>query len=238
MRRARSARRFKASASAVPAPPKPPGTASWLSSAFCSAARCAAASSARRDFAAQRLQGRHAFARHRGGLRGGRRQGGSHRARQPNPSALRAGVGSRRGRRRTPHRAVLDQPQPVGDQLDQMPIMADKHHGAGIVGERGDQASRVSMSRWLVGSSRISNAGASWVTSARLSRARSPPDSEDPVQTPCPGRSRNSRAGCGPPRPLSVRQQRCEMIVGGFVGSQLVDLVLGKEPGNSASTAG
>src|SRR5439155_15618279 len=36
-------------------------------------------------------------------------------------------------------RAALDQPQPVGDQLDKVPVVADQHDRAGIFFERGDK---------------------------------------------------------------------------------------------------
>ena len=38
-----------------------------------------------------------------------------------------------------PHRAVLDQPQPVGDQLDQVRVVADEDHRAAVLGQRLDQ---------------------------------------------------------------------------------------------------
>ena len=91
-------------------------------------------------------------------------------------------------------------------------------------------ASRLSMSRWLVGSSRISRCGASKVARPSSSRAFSPPErfADRRVALPvrrsrlAPSAARTFASGC-------VGHQRAHVIVGGCrSGFELVELVLGE----------
>ena len=92
------------------------------------------------------------------------------------------------------------------------------------------RASRLSMSRWLVGSSRIRSCGASRHISARASRVFSPPE-----------RWRAWVSACSWPRPKRASQARvcCSRSLaaggpgragcGGLLGLEVLDLVLGEE---------
>jgi hypothetical protein len=72
-----------------------------------------------------------------------------------------------------PHGSVGDQPQPVGDALDQMFVMAHQHERTGEVVDCLDE-NLAALDVEVVG--RFNRAGAAWVTSARFNRARSPPE--------------------------------------------------------------
>ena len=89
-------------------------------------------------------------------------------------------------------------------------------------------ASRLSMSRWLVGSSRMIRCGASSVAISRLSRAFCPPDSRPTsvVATSAPSPPAASRAAELAGR--LVRAQPRQVLQRRLVELELVDLVLGE----------
>ena len=107
-----------------------------------------------------------------------------------------------------PHPAVLDQPQPVGDELDEVRVVADEDHRAAVLGQRLDQrvaALDVEVVGRLVEDDQVRRVERR--RGAALSRVFCPPDSRPTsvvaMSAPMPPRREPAAAACPAPRPAA-----------------------------------